>query len=251
MLARKLTKVESRYSQFERECLCVKWACSRFFLYLTGKEFEVRTDHKPLVQVLTPKYKAPSARIERWLLYLQQFRFSVTHIKGKDNYADILSRIPDDQASEKETLESEIYAYSILKDATPSTLTVRQIANESRQDKTLTLLKEAMETDCWTKFQGTVYKAVKDQLWRHGDIIMKGSRIVIPENLWNHTLQLAHKGHQGIVRTKSRLRDKVWWPQMDRQVEALIQHLPSLSASWIKTKKRTHQKHIDAGQALV
>ena len=95
--SRKLTKVESRYSQFERECLGVKWACSRFFLYLTGKEFEVRTDHKQLVQVLTPKYKAPSARIERWLLYLQQFRFSVTHIKGKDNYADILSRIPDDR----------------------------------------------------------------------------------------------------------------------------------------------------------
>ena len=44
----------------------------------------------------------------------------------------------------------------------------------------------------------------------------------MPENLWN--LQLAHKGYQGIVRTKSRLRDKVWWPQMDRQLEALIQH---------------------------
>jgi len=33
---------------------------------------------------------------------------------------------------------------------------------------------------------------------------------------------LAHEGHQGMVRTKARLREKVWWPQMDRQVEDAI-----------------------------
>ncbi len=92
--SRKLSEVEARYSQFERECLGVKWACDRFQLYLIGKHFEVQTDHKPLLKILSAYSKAPSARIERWVLFLQQFKFNVTHIKGKDNRADVLSRAP-------------------------------------------------------------------------------------------------------------------------------------------------------------
>ena len=32
-------------------------------------------------------------------------------------------------------------------------------------------------------------------------------------------IDLAHGGHQGIVKTKERLRTKVWWPGMDRHAE--------------------------------
>ena len=37
-------------------------------------------------------------------------------------------------------------------------------------------------------------------------------------------LDLAHEGHQGVVRTKQRLRSKVWWPGMSIDVEKHIQH---------------------------
>ena len=33
---------------------------------------------------------------------------------------------------------------------------------------------------------------------------------------------LAHEGHQGVVRTKARLREKVWWARMDKDVEAFV-----------------------------
>lgn len=77
--SRKLSKIEMRYSQFEREALAVRWACEKFYLYLYGISFEVCTDHKPLLIVLGAKSKPPSARIERWLLYLQQFQYKLTH----------------------------------------------------------------------------------------------------------------------------------------------------------------------------
>ncbi|CAC5409522.1 unnamed protein product [Mytilus coruscus] len=36
------------------------------------------------------------------------------------------------------------------------------------------------------------------------------------------TLQLAHEGHQGIVKKKLRLREKVWWPGIDQDAENLV-----------------------------
>ena len=63
--SRKVTSPERRYSQFERGALAVKWSCEKFFLYIYGNEFEICTDHKPLITVLGPHPKPPSARIER------------------------------------------------------------------------------------------------------------------------------------------------------------------------------------------
>ena len=51
---------------------------------------------------------------------------------------------------------------------------------------------------------------------------MRGPRIIIPSKLRKQTLNLAHEGHQGIVKTKARLREKVWWPGIDRDAELLV-----------------------------
>ena len=39
--------------------------------------------------------------------------------------------------------------------------------------------------------------------------------------LRDKVFRLAHEGHQGVVKTKYRLRSKVWWPGMDKDVEKL------------------------------
>ena len=105
--SRKLSKVEKRYSQFEREALAVSWACEKFHLYPYGIKFEICTDHKPLVIVLSPKSKPPSARTQRWLLYLQQYQYELTHIRGKDNAVDVLSCLSVGQTQDESTKETE------------------------------------------------------------------------------------------------------------------------------------------------
>lgn len=52
--------------------------------------------------------------------------------------------------------------------------------------------------------------------------LMRGHRLVIPSTLTARVVQLAHLGHQGMVKTKSRLRTKVWFPLMDEMVEAAV-----------------------------
>ncbi|PFX27132.1 Uncharacterized protein K02A2.6 [Stylophora pistillata] len=52
-------------------------------------------------------------------------------------------------------------------------------------------------------------------------LLLRRSRLVIPRELRLRVLELAHEGHQGIVKTKCRLRSKVWWPKMDSDAEKL------------------------------
>ena len=44
----------------------------------------------------------------------------------------------------------------------------------------------------------------------------------MPRLLRDRVVQLEHEGHQGIVKTKYRLRSKVWWPGMDKDVETFV-----------------------------
>ena len=220
--SRKLTPPESRYSQFEREALAVKWSCEKFFLFIHGNDFEICTDYKPLIAVLGPHSKPPSARIERWMLYMQQFKYIIRHIPGRENAADASSRLPVESSPDAAIKQSEEYARTIVADAIPAPLAPRQVERESERDPTLHLVRHAITSGDWSKLQGTMYKAVRDELWIMGQLVMRGNKVVMPEKLWNQTIQLAHEGHQGMVRTKSRLREKVWWPNLDKQVEKLI-----------------------------
>ena len=43
----------------------------------------------------------------------------------------------------------------------------------------------------------------------------------MPHALRKRVVSLAHEGHQGVVKTKERLRTKVWWPGIDREAEKL------------------------------
>ena len=90
--SRSLTDVERRYSQTEREALGLVWGCERFHVYLYGVDLTLLTDHKPL-EVIYSTSSHNSARLERWVLRLQQYRFRVQYVPGKQNIADSLSRL--------------------------------------------------------------------------------------------------------------------------------------------------------------
>ena len=60
---------------------------------------------------------------------------------------------------------------------------------------------------------------VRNELTYIGQVILRGTRIVIPNILRKRVLELAHEGHQGVVKMKERLRSKVWWPGVDKDAE--------------------------------
>ena len=64
------------------------------------------------------------------------------------------------------------------------------------------------------------------------DILLRGTRLIIPQSLQRHVVDLAHSGHLGIVKTKTLLREKVWFPFIDSIVEEKCKNcIPCLAVS--------------------
>ena len=77
------------------------------------------------------------------------------------------------------------------------------------------------------------YERMKNELTvsENNDLILNDNRIILPNTLQSVAVQLAHKGHLGIVKTKSLLRTKVYFPNMDKMVENLIKDCVSCQAT--------------------
>jgi len=53
-------------------------------------------------------------------------------------------------------------------------------------------------------------------------LLLRGERIVVPRELRERVLNIAHETHQGIVRTKQFIRSRFFWPNMDEDVTQMI-----------------------------
>ena len=93
-VSRKLLPHEKNYATIEKECLAVKWAIGKLRYHLLGREFTLVTDHAPLKWMAFNKDR--NARITRWFLHLQDFKFTVEHRAGRlHGNADAMSRRDD------------------------------------------------------------------------------------------------------------------------------------------------------------
>lgn len=218
--SKSLTKTEKRYCQTEKEALAAVWGIERFQMYLLGKKFDLITDCRALLYLFTPRSK-PCARIERWVLRLQAFDYTIKHIAGDKNVADVLSRLA--------TLEPTPFDYS-------EELFVNEIANAAATNVALRWeeleaicekddeIRELLQTiDGGRLFElPTEYRVISQELCQVGNVLMRGDRIVVPKCLREKLLVLAHEGHPGTRMMKSYLRASVWWPKMDIDVDAFV-----------------------------
>lgn len=90
LASRKLSPAETRYSATDREHLGLVWAAEKFRLLLHQKGLvRVWSDHSAL---LTRKTDRLTPRQARWQTVVSQWIPNLTHVKGKNNPADYISR---------------------------------------------------------------------------------------------------------------------------------------------------------------
>jgi hypothetical protein len=227
--SRALDDVESRYSQTEREALAVRWGVEHFHLYLYGIKFTVVTDHKALVSIFSNVVAKPSPRIERWCLRLQQYTFNTVYRPGADNPADYMSRHPVASTSERGRKVTEEYINYVCETVCPKALSHIEVIQATQQDPMLQNVIKCQQTGLWHEFKNceemSIYGKLSSELSvTENGILLRGHRIVIPVTMRRKVVQIAHEGHQGLVKTKSLLRAKVWFPYMDKLTEDIVKN---------------------------
>ena len=217
--SRSLTETERRYSQTEKEALALIWACEKFHPYIYGTPFELVTDHKPLEVIYGPKSR-PCARIERWVLRMQPYKFKVRYQPGPKNIADALSRlVTSEDGGSRHSSQAEQYVRFVAVSATPSAMTTREVEEASAEDEELSAIRKCIDGESWDQLAYKQYIPCSGELCTIGQLILRGTRIVIPKKLRPRILSLAHEGHLGVVGTKQKLRSRVWWPGMEKDAE--------------------------------
>ncbi|XP_064469866.1 uncharacterized protein K02A2.6-like [Ornithodoros turicata] len=234
--SRALTTTEQRYAQVENEALAVTWECEKFRMYVLGLPFQVQTDHKPLVPILTSKRLGDlTPRLQRLRMRTLEYDFSVTYVPGKELYtADVFSRNPvPDVNGNNDMLESAVKDFEVLTvDLLPASRNMlSRIRNALRIDQTLCRVMEYCETQ-WPPANTLPadlckYASLSEELSVVRGLLLRGCRLVVPPVLRNEILERLHTGHQGITRCRARARESAWWPGISLELQDYIRGCPT------------------------
>ena len=195
-------------------------------VYLHGGKFTLYTDCKPIEMVLGNPKSKPPARIEHWNLRIQDFDFDIVFTKGCDNPSDFLSRHPCEEIDKLQETAAENYVNFLTTHAVPKAMTLLEIQQATKKDKTLQRLTKLIRERSWNSLNYNMktdgenveelklFAKVRDELTinKGTDVILRRSRIIVPLLLRLRAILIAHEGHQGLAKTKQLIREKIWFP---------------------------------------
>ena len=144
-MSQKLNKQQQNWNATEKECFAVVSAIRKWNHYVAGQEFVVRTDHHALCWLNRKCNSNP--KLNRWRMDLQQYTFTIEHVKGRQNCVpDCLSRYPvdsscdydDDNKSSKSTqteCQNEVVGAITTRRSSKSNQQVHQQSSQQRRNQ--------------------------------------------------------------------------------------------------------------------
>lgn len=213
-----MSETEQRYSQIEKEALAIVWACEKFSDYIVGKPVQLETDHKPLVPLLTTTHlDHMPPRVLRFRLHLTRFEYSIQHVPGKFLYtADALSRAPNtSEVPAQEYPDTEFLVQSLVAYLPADADRLKSYRQAQKADATCSKLLQ-FSKDGWpskhqVKGDLTLCWKVREKISVGSDLLLYGTRIIVPKSLQAETMHKIHQGHQGILKCRQRVSASVWW----------------------------------------
>lgn len=198
-------------------------------MYVLGKHISIETDHKPLVPLLSSKHlDCLPPRVLCFRLRLARFDYSIEHVPGKHLYtADTLSRSPSSDKGDTTLAElAELAMEAAVSYLPASKHRLQEYQEAQKSDPLCSLVIKYCHTEWPRKTQIdealAPYWQARGDLTLHGDLLLYGSRIVVPASLQRETLSKLHQGHQGVERCRLRANVSVWWPGLSTQIEEFI-----------------------------
>ena len=102
------------------------------------------------------------------------------------------------------------------------------VLQETNKDNELQALKNYISTG-WPAKRSQIpvflhpYWNFRDELTIESGILMKNSKVLIPESLKQKYLKQIHQGHQGIEACRSRAREFVFWININEDLKELVE----------------------------
>ena len=196
--SRALNNDEKNYAQIEKEMLAIVYGTNKFHQYIYGKIVIVETDHKPLESLFKkPLCKAPQ-RIQRMMLRVQHYDFTVKYSPGNTLYiADTLSRASQSGESEQGNDEFEVHLLVPI-----SKENVEEFKKETESDVLLSKLKEVVLAGWPEKISEVepdlqIYWNFREELCICDGLLLKGYRLITPSSLRTEMLDKIHSSHLG------------------------------------------------------
>ena len=232
-----LNSAEKNYPVHEKELLAIVKALKKWRTSLLGTHFQIFTDHRTLEYFQSQKEM--SRRQMRWSMYLADFDYEISYIRGEDNTAaDALSRMPD--ALPNPMLAACALAYtrspsSTRREVVASTLDIT--ADESLlRDITAGYQKDDFAKQLKKDIAAGSIEGAREE----NGLLYVGRRLLIPNipTIRELFYNLAHDtlGHFGFDKSYEALRDSYYWPNMRRDLEHA--YIPSCSPCQ-RNKSRT------------
>jgi hypothetical protein len=235
-----LSATERNYSTSERELLAIVLAIEKFKQYLYGREFIIKTDHKPLQFLLTTD--VPSARLARLQQRIKWYDFKIEYKEGKRNgNADALSRLvleEDKQCESFEKLDDE-FIINFMK------IKNNYLNEEQLKDDNLKWFYELKMhqnnfgskpeiNEFLNEEQRSLYKqwdridVINKQLYRrfvdNDDSIIY--QFIVPEHQRRFVFEQLHDsvfaGHLGYDKTKEKLSKRFYWYKCNEELKQYI-----------------------------
>lgn len=241
-ISKALRGAELKWTTSEQELWAIIYALHKFETYLRGVKLIIRTDHQALT--FLKSWKMYSGRLTRWILYLNQFNFTVEYIKGKQNIGpDILSRYSCDAEHVQEDKKTcpEIAAFAVK-----SRQHIRKhLENISELQKQDAFLGEIFGYLRKGKF-GPPTKDVSRHLKNYKKIGktlyyttgLNKTVLAVPQELTEELIKMIHLeiGHGGIFKTGTAMGDRYYWPGMNREIKRIVRgcHLCQLAKREIR-----------------
>ena len=244
--SRSLTPAEGNYAPIESECLAAVWAIKKCKHFLAGcPEFTLITDHQPLLGIFKKDLgDIENRRLQRLRESVLDYSFKVEWVEGKSHLiADALSRNPVNGPN------TELASInSVLHSLDPSLDGLRSGAKECPSYQRLVECVKSLSPSAAKSLPpsdaASAYKSVWDDLSMHSDgqlVLFQTDRIVVPASNRASILKLLHRGHSGIVKTKTLARQLYYWPGMTNDIKNLVSacdvcvaHLPKQQAMPLK-----------------
>ena len=228
MTSRALTQAETRYSNIERECLAVMYGLEKFEYYLLGRHTVIESDHSPLEQIFKKNISSAPARLQRMLLRCLKYDIEIKYTPGrKIPVADALSRV----CIEKDDTQEQVREVSFV-EGIKCPIDLKRVRDACDKDATHTTLRN-------TVYQGwpEQRKQCPAEIWEYWNfrcelviddgLVLKGDRLVIPQELRADALKAIHTGHQGETKCVLLARETVFWPGMTSDIKRMVQECPA------------------------